>query len=184
MSTIDTGIYTHDGIPLQELLWDLVNIAAAGLTQTPQGIPDLIGFYHSMPPEDCPSSLFLWVREWVPIAKGQYPQQAAEPPTCPNPILFMPRVVLSLRRPCAPIPGAQGEIDFEAEALAARDLIVDARALTCAVAADWPARLAQLYPAARLHYDAMTAEGAGTNVFGWDLGVLLEIDGCRAACSP
>jgi hypothetical protein len=152
----------------------------AGLAETSLGVPPIGGLWHDQPVEDCPG-LFLWVREWVPVIVGQFPQQEATPEPC-RPVDMLPRIVVSLRRPCAPIPDARGNVDPNLEIAAAEDLIIDARALTCTIFRDWPARLHQDYPGAFLLYGPMVSTGFTSNVFGWDQNVLIELEGCRSQC--
>lgn len=180
MTAIDTTPYLHDGMPVMRLLSDLVADASASLAQTPLGVPDIAGLYHDIPPDDFCNSLILWVREWVPVTLGQFPTPASLIDVC-KPIDMDPRLVLSLRRPCAPIPDANGNIDETQETAAAEDMLIDARALTCGVFSTWPARLHTLYPGARIQYGSMTPTSGG-QTFGWDFEIMLELTGCRGGC--
>lgn len=179
--TLITAPYTHDGAPVLKLLADMADAASAALAQTPRGIPATTLLWHDQPVEDCCDGIFLWVREWVPVVLGEFPTVAASTDIC-RPIDMDPRLVVSLRRPCAPIPDAAGNVSYTAEAEAAEDLIVDARALTCGIFASWPALLRANYPGARIAYGPMVATGASTGCFGLDFEVMLELNGCRGGC--
>jgi hypothetical protein len=179
--TLVTAPFSHDGMPVLKLLQDFATLAMAGLAETSLGVPPIGGLWHDQPTEDCCSGLFVWVREWIPVIVGQFPTQEPFPDQC-RPVDMLPRVVVSLRRPCAPIPDARGYVDPADEGAAAEDLIVDARALTCTIFRTWPTRLHQDYPGALLLYGPMTATGATTNCQGWDMNVLIELEGCRSQC--
>lgn len=183
MAFVDTTPYTHDGAPVMKLLGDMALAASAALAQTPRGVPAETLLWHDQPVEDCCDICLVWVREWVPVIVGQFPQanNGGAIDVC-KPIDMIPRVVVSLRRPCAPIPDAAGHVDHTAEAEMAEDLIVDARALMCGIFADWPPLLHALYPHARISYGSMTPTGASSGCLGWDLEVMLELFGCRGAC--
>ena len=182
MTFIDTTPYTHDGAPVLKLLADMVDAAAASLAQTPRGIPGTVLLWHDQPIDDCCDGIFLWVQEWVPVTVGSFPLPASGPDVC-RPFDMDPRVVLSLRRPCAPIPDGAGRVDLSAEGEAAEDLIIDARALMCGVFASWPDLLQANYPGHRISYGPMTPTGASLDCQGLDWSLMLELSGCRGACS-
>jgi hypothetical protein len=181
MTVLDTTPYTHDGMPVLRLLGDLIVAAGNSLAQTSLGIPRLVGLYHDTAPEDCDSALIMWVREWVPVTLGQFPLAASAVDLC-KPIDMIPRVVVSLRRPCAPLQDERGRVDTDAEEASAEDLILDARALTCGMFATWPPILHANYPGARILWGSMIPTGASSDIFGWDMEVLLELYGCRGGC--
>lgn len=178
---IDTGPYTHTGVGMRDLLVELADAAATALLQTPNGMPLITGLFHDQPPEDCPDAIQMWVREWVPIVPTDFPTVASTTDSCRG-VELMPRVVLSLRRRCASVPDEDGFVDAAEDRAYAADLIIDVRALTCGVAATWPAILQARFPGARFQYGAITAAGANTNVLGWDWEILIETQGCKAAC--
>lgn len=182
MTFVDTTPYTHDGAVVMKLLGDMALAASAALAQTPRGVPAETILWHDQPVEDCCDGLYVWVREWVPVIVGQFPQAASTVDIC-KPIDMDPWVTISLRRPCAPIPDAAGHVDHTAEAELAEDLIVDIRALICGVFADWPPLLQALYPGARIFYRNPTAAGGSTGCPGWDWEIMLELSGCRGACA-
>ena len=180
--TIDTGPYAHLGLPATQLLEDLADLAAVALAETPMGLPADRGLWHSQPVEDCCDFLYLWIREWVPInGAGQFPNQVTTVDRCRH-VVFSPRVVLSLRRPCSPEPGEGGAVDIEDEHATASGLIVDAQALFCGIPELWLPRIHETFPNARIFYSAAVTTGEATNCAGLDWPMLLEFDGCKAGC--
>ncbi len=169
--------YTHDGKPLAAMLTDMVTASSAGLVQSDRGTPEYTGLWHGPElVEDCPG-LFLRVAGWEAVKFGDFPATAGEVDRCGFPH-FNPRVVLSLRRPCAPAPNAQGDVNLAAESADAEDLIVDARALQCTAYGSWPSILETAYgPGMRIQWGPMTPTAAG-GFFGWDWTVFLEVKGC------
>lgn len=178
---IDTGPYTHDGLAVATLFEDLSEAAANALAETPDGLPEVWGYFHDRPVEDCCDAMQLWCSTWVPVIPDQFPAAATAVDVCRG-VEMMPRMVLSLRRPCAPQPDAQGNVDPADETEMALRLAVDFRAVVCAVARDWPGILQARYPHARLFYGNATAQGANTDCHGWDWEIMVELSGCKAGC--
>lgn len=183
MTVIDPTPYTHHGVPLSNLFEQLAASAANSLLQTPRGAAGDSGFYHDQPVEDCCDSMLLWVRQWLPVVKGDFPATANVTDLC-RPIQMQPELVLSLRRPCAPAMDETGGTDPAEEHAVAKDLMVDAVAVQCAVFSEWPGLIeaAGFATAARLQYGAMTTTGANTNCLGWDWPITLEVNGCLGGC--
>lgn len=179
---IQTAPFGHLGVPANKLLEDLADLAGLALAETPLGVPSYVGLWHDQPVEDCCDGLFLWVREWVPInGLGEFPNQAIGTDRCRD-VVYSPRVVLSIRRPCAPEPGEGGAVDLAEEAATASGLIVDMEALFCGVSREWPPRLNETFPGGRMFPSPVTATGAATNCAGWDWPIMLEFDGCKVGC--
>lgn len=181
--TLITAPYTHDGVPVLELLQQMAGAAMDALAQTPMGVPPEGGLWHDAPTEDCCHGLYLWVQEWTPVAAGQFPQTAVNVDRCLL-VDLIPRIAVTVRRPCAPIPDEAGNVPYADELAAAEDLIVDARALLCGITATWPTLVDAKYPGGRIMWGSITPTGAASNCFGWDFTATIEITGCRAACSP
>jgi hypothetical protein len=176
---VDPSPYTHDGVPFANLATQLVDAAAAALTQTTLGSVEWHGVWHDAPPEDCPEFLSLWIREFVPIAAGEFPAPAATLQRCDD-VDYHPRFVLSLRRPCATIPDAHADVDIQAESDLAQALYVDLRALTCGVKTSWPPIVEAMYGDAAIMWGQIVPTGASTNLMGWDWDITVAVPECGA----
>lgn len=179
---LNTGQYTHPGLVVNQLLEDLVDLAAVALAETPMGTPQSVGLWHSEPVEDCCDTLYLWVREWVPVnGRAGFPNQIGGVDRCHD-VIFHPRVVLSLSRPCSPTPDESGTVDPAEEHAIASELVVDAQALFCGVSRLWLPRLRETFPHSRIFYGPATSTGQGTACPGLDWTMLLEFDTCKSDC--
>jgi hypothetical protein len=189
MSMIETGAWGHDGEAMAALLQKLLLKAWEGLNDTRLGVPDQAVLSHDFPPEDCCNFLALWVRPWVPFVEGEFPNEPA--PLTPGArcrqFEFFPRLTLTLRRPCAPDLKPDPSNPFPEpgeETAAAIDMIIDARALQCAVASTWPGIVGDTYVDAQMWPRQMSPTGGSTGCFGWDWEIDIETRGCKTTCWP
>ncbi len=177
---VDPSPFTHDGLPVAQLLTDLENAAYNSLAQTPAGLPAVHGVFWDQPPEDCCDALQLWVREWIPVKLGDFPNALTATELC-SPIDMDPTVVLSLRRPCAPEPDSSGYVNPADEVAMAQSLVVDSRALFCGVLSQWNGILAGYYESARIFYGTAQTSGATSSCMGIHWSLQIELRGCRGA---
>jgi hypothetical protein len=191
VTSIDPSPYSHDGGVVSALFTQLLTAAYNGL-ETPEtrlGIPDAAYLSHDAPPEDCCDFLALWIRQQYPFLPGEFPQQLQPLPQrgC-QPVQFAARLTLSLRRPCAPDLSADQFDPFPEpgeETAAAVDLMIDSRALICAVGSTWQGLVDGVYGIGigQLHYSPLLPTGSATGCFGWDWDIDIALEGCKTACS-
>lgn len=191
MTSIDPAPYSHDGGVVAGLFTQLLTAAYNGLAEpeTRLGVPDAAYLSHDAPPEDHCCFLALWVRQWYPFLPGEFPVQIQPiPQSYCRPVGYAARLSLSLRRPCSPDLKADQFDPFPEpteETAAAVDLMIDARALQCAVGGTWQGLIDGVYGPGMVEafYGPMVPTGQATGCFGWDWDIDLGLVGCQVGCS-
>lgn len=128
-------MWPHDGQTTLDLMTDLAERAYAALANTRLGQPGDLGISHAEPVDDCLDFLSLWVVRWMPYSQGDFPIIQQDDPRCRG-IIYSPELCFTLRRPCAPRLSGDKTSPFpsgSAKTSAASDMIIDARALQCAM---------------------------------------------------